>query len=157
MSVLQWGRDVSIPEMQPGETFFICKYWLQWGRDVSIPEIRPVRDELYKRFVLQWGRDVSIPEIRAGRPFRRRRSASMGPGCFYPGNPGSTRRRWPKSSLQWGRDVSIPEIPGPTLRWPSPSRFNGAGMFLSRKCRSGASGRTEPARFNGAGMFLSRK
>src|ERR1035441_5438 len=59
----------------------------------------------------------------------------MGPGCFYPGNnlqPDETEAAL--ISLQWGRDVSIPEMhAGLPLRW-SIRCFNGAGMFLSRKC-----------------------
>src|ERR1039458_4592830 len=37
--VLQWGRDVSIPEMPPAGFHISAIGWLQWGRDVSIPEI----------------------------------------------------------------------------------------------------------------------
>src|ERR1017187_1220243 len=63
--------------------------------------------------VLQWGRDVSIPEMRGCR--RQRRSgcpASMGPGCFYPGNLQllERSRQLRHVALQWGRDVSIPEM-----------------------------------------------
>src|ERR1035441_5683540 len=55
---------------------------LQWGPDVSIPEICVVRGMYLKVSALQWGRDVSIPEMdRPGRG-RPRLRASMGPGCF---------------------------------------------------------------------------
>src|ERR1035437_1899042 len=37
--LLQWGRDVSIPEMRQSKTCTQIAPWLQWGRDVSIPEI----------------------------------------------------------------------------------------------------------------------
>ena len=37
---------------------------LQWGRDVSIPEIMQFAGGSNTRLSLQWGRDVSIPEIR---------------------------------------------------------------------------------------------
>src|ERR1035441_7478428 len=107
---LQWGRDVSIPEIRITAPVRWCFTWLQWGRDVSIPEIRitaPVRCCLTW---LQWGRDVSIPEIKSLPERQERRAsfngagmflsrkslrdiagtrglaASMGPGCFYPGN-----------------------------------------------------------------------
>src|ERR1017187_2260251 len=89
--LLQWGRDVSIPEMGwplgiapvipkasmgPG-----CFYP---GNSTGTPaEAPPAR--------LQWGRDVSIPEMGA-----------------------DGRIVWVFNVLQWGRDVSIPEIP-PTL------------------------------------------
>ena len=60
---------------------------LQWGRDVSIPEIFTSFSSRSEYLMLQWGRDVSIPEIGLGvRPLGRGRTASMGPGCFYPGN-----------------------------------------------------------------------
>ena len=36
--------------------------------------------------------------------------ASMGPGCFYPGNPVGVVIEMGARTLQWGRDVSIPEI-----------------------------------------------
>ena len=60
---------------------------LQWGRDVSIPEIDLQSRNLCKFMVLQWGRDVSIPKM-----FLRvlgeqdHCKASMGPGCFHPRN-----------------------------------------------------------------------
>ena len=38
-------------------------YQLQWGRDVSIPEIRLIERRRRAKNSLQWGRDVSIPEI----------------------------------------------------------------------------------------------
>src|ERR1035437_5204872 len=37
---------------------------LQWGRDVSIPEIWKSPQKTRTNHPLQWGRDVSIPEIR---------------------------------------------------------------------------------------------
>src|ERR1039458_6532719 len=61
--------------------------------------------------VLQWGRDVSIPEMGplcCRGSYRRR--ASMGPGCFYPGNTVAIGAAGTAGGLQWGRDVSIPEI-----------------------------------------------
>ena len=62
---------------------------------------------------LQWGRDVSIPEmLRAHGRIAVEHVASMGPGCFYPGNKARGFQTVPMYV-----------------------RFNGAGMFLSRKCR----------------------
>ena len=61
--------------------------WLQWGRDVSIPEIGRPPLPWSGWCLLQWGRDVSIPEMRLASLTRARDPrASMGPGCFYPGN-----------------------------------------------------------------------
>ena len=61
---LQWGRDVSIPEIFPlfGQNGSPCR--LQWGRDVSIPEITLARSPVRVPRRLQWGRDVSIPEMQ---------------------------------------------------------------------------------------------
>src|ERR1017187_2238999 len=60
-------------------------------------------------------------------------AASMGPGCFYPGNDMPADMGGPRGELQWGRDGSIPEMLEPAMLLPEPSSFNGAGMFLSRK------------------------
>src|ERR1039458_1410697 len=107
--------------------------------------------------------------------------ASMGPGCFYPGNHPAGGRMTPLVELQWGRDVSIPEMSAKAvdeavdkeLQWGRDvsipemyqqifkpvglRRFNGAGMFLSRKSRRSPGAASCAECFNGAGMFLSRK
>src|ERR1017187_7564631 len=111
-ALLQWGRDVSIPEISKGDGPSVDGRRLQWGRDVSIPEMHQTANPMGALSMLQWGRDVSIPEmgsLLAG--FHRSAIASMGPGCFYPGN-----------------------IAGKTIKHGLRIRFNGAGMFLSRKC-----------------------
>ena len=108
--VLQWGRDVSIPEMRRGACpaarlpcfngagMFLSRKCgaslssssglgrLQWGRDVSIPEICCWSSVSPEAATLQWGRDVSIPEIQTPNRCHPCYRASMGPGCFYPGN-----------------------------------------------------------------------
>ena len=61
--VLQWGRDVSIPEIITGGSAIADSFMLQWGRDVSIPEIMTRITHVFYSVGLQWGRDVSIPEI----------------------------------------------------------------------------------------------
>ena len=132
---LQWGRDVSIPEITGDGSITGIPYSLQWGRDISIPEISCGSRRWGARQGLQWGRDVSIPEIPwiscsrstiisfngAGMfpsqkcvamrlPIADVRSASMGPGCFHPRN-GS----------------------GPANTGAITISFNGAGMFPSQK------------------------
>src|ERR1035437_3897483 len=132
---------------------------LQWGRDVSIPEIRKRREPSARYQPLQWGRDVSIPEIPSGLPRGMvQRRASMGPGCFHPRNAAPVGSTHTSPWLQWGRDVSIPEMPYsfpaytestslqwgrdvsiPEMGWSRARRgrgpgFNGAGMFPSQKC-----------------------
>ena len=109
---LQWGRNVSIPEMLQGDQLEQRSILLQWGRDVSIPEMKRNAGNAEPVCMLQWGRDVSIPEITLASP-----------GGFS------------VTMLQWGRDVSIPEICGTRELSRPARRFNGAGMFLSRKYR----------------------
>ena len=108
---LQWGRDVSIPEMPSVVSDAI--YWapLQWGRDVSIPEI--LVSVLLPRAGdwLQWGRDVSIPEMAESEGCYAAVGCFNGAGMF----PSQKSAIWPLPltlmyPLQWGRDVSIPEI-----------------------------------------------
>src|ERR1017187_3942471 len=60
---LQWGRDVSIPEITRFSRSRTRRVRLQWGRDVSIPEMNQALAAGTAFFLLQWGRDVSIPEI----------------------------------------------------------------------------------------------
>src|SRR5579883_3187285 len=60
---LQWGRDLSIAEIQNEVTASLIDKFLQWGRDLSIAEIQnEVTASLIDKF-LQWGRDLSIAEI----------------------------------------------------------------------------------------------
>ena len=97
-------------EMMDGLPFVMVT--LQWGRDVSIPEIRDLLPVAAPVVELQWGRDVSIPEMLDSSDMTHiHPAASMGPGCFHPRNSNSTSVTSQLSgSLQWGRDVSIPEI-----------------------------------------------
>ena len=55
---------------------------LQWGRDVSIPEIQLQAGLERGHLELQWGRDVSIPEMarRPGRPVQQ--AGFNGAGMF---------------------------------------------------------------------------
>src|ERR1035437_668224 len=80
---LQWGRDVSIPEMRMERLGRKLHTRLQWGRDVSIPESTQVIALVSRGLMLQWGRDVSIPEIRlvqrAGLAISRFNGAGMFP------------------------------------------------------------------------------
>ena len=157
---LQWGRDVSIPEIARKPSVHISRGWLQWGRDVSIPEMPMAWSTVDTHIQLQWGRDVSIPEMPShphlGRPlpsfngagmFPSQKSplvfrltpanrASMGPGCFHPRNlmPWLT---WLRGvMLQWGRDVSIPEI-RLASNWITVNVLAsmGPGCFHPRNCR----------------------
>src|ERR1035441_10062077 len=80
---------------------------LQWGRDVSIPEIAAATRWASSPPMLQWGRDVSIPEmLMAETVSHKLAKASMGPGCFHPRNGSKAVPGEPPVVLQWGRDVS---------------------------------------------------
>jgi hypothetical protein len=133
---------------------------LQWGRDVSIPEIIPTGASSSPL-----GRASMGPGCFHPRNYRRswwqahRFLASMGPGCFHPRNIEAEVPDGLLAPLQWGRDVSIPEMYEYRRRWSTTRRrFNGAGMFPSQKC-----GRCQRrcfqlgTGFNGAGMFPSQK
>ena len=109
---------------------------LQWGRDVSIPEMLRPRCVAALQSKASMGPGCFHPRnggcVMWGVQQMR---ASMGPGCFHPRNAsheaGTRGFEW----LQWGRDVSIPEMPpASTCARTSRSRFNGAGMFPSQKC-----------------------
>ena len=107
---------------------------LQWGRDVSIPEMAFPPPRTSATTVLQWGRDVSIPEIAEARLYRITAPCFNGAGMFLSRKYSTLRlRRGWTVSLQWGRDVSIPEISSTARALRQAWRFNGAGMFLSRK------------------------
>src|ERR1035438_6519397 len=91
--MLQWGRDVSIPEITAATTRLFAWDWLQWGRDVSIPEMALSVMCRVLNAELQWGRDVSIPEIGSLDFWSCMSSpASMGPGCFHPRNASLLQR-----------------------------------------------------------------
>src|ERR1039457_2829049 len=133
--MLQWGRDVSIPEIS-------CSGWsagrlrfASMGPGCFHPRNLRERERRCPNTLLQWGRDVSIPEItltkRCGawslrfngagmfpsQKFNLRLQASSpavgfnGAGMFpsqkYLAQAASTKDL---EALQWGRDVSIPEM-----------------------------------------------
>ena len=55
---------------------------LQWGRDVSIPEMSLVDYGVYRVKLLQWGRDVSIPEMQQDGTTWQRLTCFNGAGMF---------------------------------------------------------------------------
>ncbi len=158
-SPLQWGRDVSVAEVNAPVANSFSASGLQWGRDVSVAE---VSDPTYTNVVaglLQWGRDVSVAEVS------RHSGIKLG-----------------SSALQWGRDVSVAEVTGCSYvclrdtrasmgprrfrrgsldRMPTQSlhhhSFNGAATFPSRKYLPMIFDAAGPIRFNGAATFPSRK
>src|ERR1035437_311645 len=111
-----------------------CNGELQWGRDVSIPEMlrrSAARTRLpgfngAGMFPSQKCPTVSQPTQNQRRfngagmfpsqkwdrrcPKCPAHVASMGPGCFHPRNGMVAGTPWQGTGLQWGRDVSIPEM-----------------------------------------------
>ena len=81
-SLLQWGRDVSIPEMSLVDYGVYRVKLLQWGRDVSIPEIPGAGLVTHGLGPLQWGRDVSIPEMQQDGTTWQRLTCFNGAGMF---------------------------------------------------------------------------
>ena len=132
--LLQWGRDVSIPEMLFINLFPTFPHRLQWGRDVSIPEILTFFGLLLLLLLASMGPGCFYPGNAVTKSMNELfLEASMGPGCFYPGNGGGVGDRRRGRGLQWGRDVSIPEMCPCFCASELLYGFNGAGMFLSRK------------------------
>src|ERR1017187_140157 len=84
---LQWGRDVSIPEIRPPAARPAITSMASMGPGCFYPGNSATAAATYGMWALQWGRGVSIPEI--------------------PTNKASSTQA---AALQWGRDVSIPEI-----------------------------------------------
>ncbi len=111
--MLQWGRDVSVAEINANFSALQTCGKLQWGRDVSVAEIAyNANANAARLWALQWGRDVSVAEIctRAASGGAAA-EASMGPRRFRRGNFGwPTSGRTVLSQLQWGRDVSVAEM-----------------------------------------------
>ena len=108
--------------------------WLQWGRDVSIPEILSSVITAAGSALLQWGRDVSIPEMHgtgaSGDHLPGFNGAGMFPSqkfipidqgydffCRFNGAGMFPSQKWAPTGAGEAETV----------------RFNGAGMFPSQK------------------------
>ena len=158
ISALQWGRNVSIPEISGLDIQRVPHLWasmgpecfhpgnkkggrhrawvdlLQWGRNVSIPEIKGGLPGLVTKDRLQWGRNVSIPEIqwRRNKP-NMAKKLQWGRNVSIPEIDLCQAAQLTLEPLQWGRNVSIPEIMKMSSHHKANRCFNGAGMFPSRK------------------------
>src|ERR1022692_2171939 len=84
--------------------------FLQWGRDVSIPEITCPR--ILPSLHVSFNGAGMFPSQKCYPRSARRVHflPSMGPGCFHPRNYDASVNLVTATDLQWGRDVSIPEI-----------------------------------------------
>src|ERR1035437_633614 len=85
---------------------------LQWGRDVSIPEMASDRAYVRRGKRASLGPGCFHPRnLGVSLTDTHNSPASMGPGFFHPRNPDIPCIRGDiVTVLQWGRDVSIPEI-----------------------------------------------
>src|ERR1035437_8046712 len=106
-------------ELQPAQTKL-----LQWGRDVSIPEIRKIRRVPVSGSHASMGPGCFHPRnssvnVAGACLF----IASMGPGCFHPRNSLTFASGGSAHKLQWGRDVSIPEMISHCAGSPPPTRL----------------------------------
>ena len=134
-STLQWGRNVSVAEMD--------------GRGTSVTPVR----------VLQWGRNVSVAEMTmASGGALTTVVASMGPQRFRRGDwPYLGWRAFPSHASMGPQRFRRGDFAGPLLSTYTTS-FNGAATFPSRRCnqtcRSTCNG---IRRFNGAATFPSRR
>src|ERR1035441_6134186 len=157
LTLLQWGRDVSIPEMLARIWALACRLGFNGAgmflsRKSDVPGCRKGGQESFNGAGMFLSRKFRIGNdcdsaVRASMgpgcfyPGNGRRSTcwrtghftSMGPGCFYPGNGAVHVGQAVGIELQWGRDVSIPEMSVGFWLLLRCNRFNGAGMFLSRK------------------------
>ena len=132
--VLQWGRNVSIPEMRYRLQQLGYSSGLQWGRDVSIPEMTSRTAHATPPLGFNGAGMFPSQKLSRSDQSHRRDGASMGPGCFHPRND-----------------------PNGTDTTGTYYRFNGAGMFPSQKWRVPYRRRHSRSGFNGAGMFPSQK
>ena len=105
------GPGCFYPGNAPVVPFLRLSKKLQWGRDVSIPEMRCRVCYAASVCSASMGPGCFYPgNLLAADRGIARIGASMGPGCFYPGNGDSVMANWQTTLLQWGRDVSIPEM-----------------------------------------------
>ena len=111
---LQWGRELTLPEIDFYGVHQDTKRSLQWGRELTLPEIRTLPATLAAQNLLQWGRELTLPEMTpTGSTSEVVPPASMGPGANAPGNDGVDVGRDDLARLQWGRELTLPEI----CRW----------------------------------------
>ena len=110
-SRLQWGRDVSIPEItrQPGNRGL--RAGASMGPGCFHPRNPSTITTLHPTSALQWGRDVSIPEIVLAAVPRGTFCRFNGAGMF------------PSQKSTCAGRLQLRDM-----------RFNGAGMFPSQKC-----------------------
>ena len=132
---LQWGRDVSIPEIPPANASPIPAGRLQWGRDVSIPEINwHIPDG---RVLAGFNGAGMFPsqKLGAGSVMVFAPNASMGPGCLHPRNKKLGDLRAPLAIASMGPGCFHPRNATDQQKLVAiNASLNGAGMFPSQKC-----------------------
>ena len=60
---LQWGRELTLPEMLIAARLRRSWFGLQWGRELTLPEMQTAPTTLLLSSQLQWGRELTLPEI----------------------------------------------------------------------------------------------
>src|ERR1017187_3804675 len=108
---------------------------LQWGRDVSIPEMRSIAVIKAVKCSASMGPGCFYPgNINSPVTFGVNDAASMGPGCFYPGNAIHRGNKSGEVLSFNGAGMFLSRKFGTCgLAGRKITGFNGAGMFLSRK------------------------
>ena len=181
---LQWGRDVSIPEIpglgsvtnafapasmgpgcfhprNPDERIRSGTFLLRFNGAGMFPSQKCAGDDAAQVYcaVLQWGRDVSIPEMVPGHTaWSGGAEASMGPGCFHPRNRQSRRRRVDAEHASMGPGCFHPRnlLRHERLDGRQPASM-GPGCFHPRNLPRQCRVPARRHSFNGAGMFPSQK
>ena len=62
VTLLQWGRDLSVTETRIEAGSGLSQHELQWGRDLSVTETGVSALGGAESVMLQWGRDLSVTE-----------------------------------------------------------------------------------------------
>ena len=156
VSLLQWGRGLSTPEMMPPAITSTSPRHASMGPGSFDPGNASWDAATRTLSVLQWGRGLSTPEIARLPPrFDLGVRRFNGAGVFRPRKCGLKVDAAPIiMKLQWGRGLSTPEMR--FLRKvlePSPKGFNGAGVFRPRKCAVDAVDGRAHAASMGPGSF----
>ena len=113
---------------------------LQWGRDVSIPEMMPADKPYNGGLGASMGPGCFHPRNVLRKPVHSQpRVASMGPGCFHPRNLRDFQPLVLPVTASMGPGCFHPRNTRLYRRcYCSFARFNGAGMFPSQKYRDSA-------------------
>ena len=108
-SLLQWGRDRAVAELNNSDVLFTWRYMLQWGRDRAVAELQFQRTMHSYLIELQWGRDRAVAELLVPGAILRN---------YFRFNGAATARSRNSGGPDWYYNI--------------PLRFNGAATARSR-------------------------